>query len=97
PRARSFPYTTLFRSQRGGDMLAQRPAELSFIPEPAAEQTSNRVEIVGYIGRDPQIRYTADGLMVASVSLATHHWHDEDGSAVQTDRKSTRLNSSHDQ
>jgi single-strand DNA-binding protein len=65
-------------------MLAHRPTEPSFIPDPADEQTSNSVEIVGYIGRDPQVRYTAEGTMVASISLATHHWHDEDGAAVQT-------------
>ena len=65
-------------------MLGQSPVAPGFIPEPTTEQTSNQVEIVGYIGREAQIRYTADGLVVASVSLATHHWHDEDGAAVQT-------------
>jgi len=65
-------------------MVAQKVEELGYIPDPAAEQTSNRVEIVGYIGRDAQIRYTTGGLTVASVSLATHHWHDEHGAAVQT-------------
>ena len=65
-------------------MVAQTPVESGFIPDPAAEQTSNHVEVVGYIGRDPLTRYTADGDMVVSVSLATHHWHDQDGVSVQT-------------
>jgi single stranded DNA-binding protein len=65
-------------------MLAHRPVETGFVPDPATEQTSNRVDLTGYVGREALVRYTADERMVASVSLATHHWHDEDGASVQT-------------
>lgn len=31
----------------------------------------NRVTLIGNLGRDPQVRYTQDGLAIANVSLAT--------------------------
>lgn len=33
----------------------------------------NRVTLVGYLGRDPEVRYTAGGMAVANVSLATSY------------------------
>lgn len=55
-----------------------------YIPEPGDEQTSNQVELVGYVGREPEIRYTAEGEMVGSMSLATHRWHPENDVMVRT-------------
>jgi single-strand DNA-binding protein len=54
------------------------------ILDPARERTSNRVEIVGYIGGLPEQRYTAEGVPTARLSLATHRWHQEDGQMVQS-------------
>ena len=54
------------------------------ILDPARERTSNRVELVGYIGGLPEHRYTADGVPTARLSLATHRWHEEDGQMVQS-------------
>ena len=31
----------------------------------------NHVQIIGYLGRDPEVRYTPDGIAVANVSVAT--------------------------
>lgn len=40
----------------------------------------NRVELIGRLGRDPEIRFTQDGKKVASVSLATtERWKDRNG------------------
>lgn len=38
----------------------------------------NRVTLIGNLGRDPQVRYTQDGLAIANVSLATtSSWKDK--------------------
>jgi len=38
----------------------------------------NKTELIGHLGRDPEIRYTPDGTPVASVSLATSDkWKDK--------------------
>jgi single-strand DNA-binding protein len=38
----------------------------------------NRAELIGRLGKDPEVRYTADGTMVASFSLATDEsWKDK--------------------
>jgi single-strand DNA-binding protein len=40
----------------------------------------NRVILVGNLGRDPELRYTAGGQPVASFSVATHErWNDREG------------------
>lgn len=31
----------------------------------------NRVELIGHLGRDPEVRYTVNGMAIATVSLAT--------------------------
>ncbi|MBF0238109.1 MAG: single-stranded DNA-binding protein [SAR324 cluster bacterium] len=40
----------------------------------------NRVILLGYVGQDPDIRYTQNQQMVASFSMATNEvWNDKDG------------------
>jgi single-strand DNA-binding protein len=51
--------------------------------DPMRERTSNRVELVGYVGHQPETRYTPMGCPVTQFSLATHRWHEEDGQLVQ--------------
>lgn len=31
----------------------------------------NRVQLIGRLGKDPEVRYTADGTMVVNMTLAT--------------------------
>ena len=39
----------------------------------------NRVTLIGYLGQDPEIRYTASGDAVANISMATgEQWKDKD-------------------
>lgn len=41
----------------------------------------HKIVIVGYLGRDPEMRYTADGTPVTSFSVATsRRWTNSDGS-----------------
>jgi single-strand DNA-binding protein len=41
----------------------------------------NKVMIIGYLGRDPEMRFTPNGKSVASFSLACdHYWKSADGS-----------------
>jgi len=38
----------------------------------------NRVTLIGNLGKDPELRYTAEGAAVCAVSIATsHHWKDK--------------------
>ncbi len=40
----------------------------------------NRAEIIGYLGRDPETRYTPDGTAVTTLSIATSEkWTDKTG------------------
>lgn len=39
------------------------------------DATVNRVELVGYLGQDAELRYTSAGAPVVTLSLATHRWH----------------------
>lgn len=40
----------------------------------------NRAEIIGYLGRDPEVRHTPDGTAVTTLSIATSEkWKDRDG------------------
>jgi single-strand DNA-binding protein len=41
----------------------------------------NKIMLIGHLGKDPEIRYTADGSPVATFSLATSEsWTDKNGS-----------------
>jgi single-strand DNA-binding protein len=40
----------------------------------------NKVMLIGHLGKDPEVRYTADGTAVATFSLATsENWTDKNG------------------
>ncbi len=40
----------------------------------------NKIILIGNLGRDPEIRYTSDGMQVAAFSLATsENWTDKNG------------------
>ena len=48
------------------------------------DPTINRVEPVGYVGQDPEVRHTQEQQMVVSFRLATHRLdRDADGEIVQ--------------
>ena len=40
----------------------------------------NKVQLIGYVGQDPEIKYTGTGTAVANLSIATtESWKDKDG------------------
>jgi single-strand DNA-binding protein len=40
----------------------------------------NKVQLIGHLGRDPELRYTSSGVAVATFSMATSDsWKDQDG------------------
>ena len=40
----------------------------------------NKIMLIGHLGKDPEIRYTPDGIQVATFSLATsENWTDKNG------------------
>jgi single-strand DNA-binding protein len=40
----------------------------------------NKVQLIGHLGRDPEVRYTADGVAVATLAIATSRtWKDKGG------------------
>ncbi len=40
----------------------------------------NKVQLIGNLGRDPEVRHTADGSIVATLNIATtRNWKDKDG------------------
>jgi len=44
----------------------------------------NKAILVGRLGKDPEVRYTPDGAMITSFSLATdEQWKDKNGEKVQ--------------
>jgi single-strand DNA-binding protein len=44
----------------------------------------NKAILIGRLGKDPEVRYTPDGLMVTSFNLATdEQWKDKSGQKVQ--------------
>jgi len=44
----------------------------------------NKAMLVGRLGKDPEVRYTPDGAMVTSFSMATdEQWKDKNGEKVQ--------------
>jgi hypothetical protein len=49
-------------------------------PPMATNNTVNRIELIGYMGAMPEMRYTANGLSVTNFSLATNRiWRDQTG------------------
>jgi single-strand DNA-binding protein len=51
--------------------------------DPELERTSNRVELVGYVGRRPELRYTTELEPMLTLSLATHRWREDGGQPRQ--------------
>ena len=46
----------------------------------ATNNTVNRIELIGYMGAMPEMRFTANGLSVTNFSLATNRiWQDQSG------------------
>ena len=46
----------------------------------ATNNTVNRIELIGYMGAMPEMRYTANGMAVTNFSLATNRiWQDQNG------------------
>jgi single-strand DNA-binding protein len=44
----------------------------------------NKAILIGRLGKDPEVRYTQDGMMVTSFNLATdEQWKDKNGERVQ--------------
>jgi len=49
-------------------------------PPMATNNTVNRIELIGYMGAMPEMRFTANGLSVTNFSLATNRiWQDQSG------------------
>lgn len=45
-----------------------------------AGKSLNKVQLIGTLGKDPEVRYTATGKAIANFSLATNEsWKDKDG------------------
>lgn len=45
-----------------------------------AQRSLNKVQIIGHLGRDPEVRYTASGRAVATFTVATsEQWKGQDG------------------
>jgi single-strand DNA-binding protein len=46
----------------------------------ATNNTINRIELIGYMGATPELRFTASGTLVTNFSLATNrYWKDQAG------------------
>ena len=46
----------------------------------ATNNTVNRIELIGYMGAMPEMRYTANGMAVTNFTLATNRiWRDQSG------------------
>lgn len=44
----------------------------------------NKTQLIGHLGRDPQVRHSADGAPIANLSLATtERWTDKQGQAQE--------------
>jgi len=44
----------------------------------------NKIMLIGNLGKDPELRYTASGVAVATFTLATNEsWKDQDGNAQE--------------
>lgn len=54
--------------------------------------TLNKVQLIGNLGRDPEVRYTPNGTAVANVSLATTStWKDKDSGERQEETEWHRV------
>lgn len=52
----------------------------------------NRVSLIGYLGRDPEVRYTQSGLRLAKLSVATTDtWRDAESGERQTETEWHRI------
>jgi single-strand DNA-binding protein len=50
----------------------------------ATNNTVNRIELIGYMGAMPEMRYTANGVCVTNFSMATNRiWRGQDGESQQ--------------
>lgn len=48
------------------------------------EKMVNKALLIGRLGKDPEVRYTPDGMMVTNFNLATdEQWKDKNGQRVQ--------------
>src|SRR5690349_1619822 len=69
--------------------LSRRPRAATHkeAPPMATNNTVNRIELIGYMGAMPEMRYTAGGAPVTNFSMATNRiWRGQDGeSQKQTD------------
>ncbi len=49
-----------------------------------AVRSLNKVMLIGHLGKDPELRYTASGTAVANFSMATNEsWKDQDGNVQE--------------
>lgn len=49
-----------------------------------AKGTLNKVQLIGRLGRDPEVRYTANGQALATLNIATNEsYKDKDGKPVE--------------
>ena len=49
-----------------------------------AEKSLNKVQLIGRLGRDPELSYTPSGVAVAKFSIATsERWKDQEGNAQE--------------
>lgn len=52
----------------------------------------NRVSLIGYLGRDPEVRYTQNGMRLARLSLATTDmWRDAESGERKTETEWHRI------
>ena len=49
----------------------------------------NMAQIIGHLGRDPDVRYTAEGTAVVNLAVATNEtWKDKDGEKQERTERS---------
>ena len=51
--------------------------------DPQFEPTANRVELTGYVGAPPEVRYKPEGEPLIRIQLATHRWRQTGEGALQ--------------
>src|SRR3712207_9280964 len=90
PRSTLFPYTTLFRSRRGRRVGARRRPAARRVPRGAARRARGGA---AHLPELPALRPPDAARRALAVRAARRRG--DAGAAVEADRKSTRLNSSH--